>query len=103
MRRHGDLNEQTLSLELALRLSGNTLLLESKQKSTADLANSAAFRDVHPAIIGYLEEFGPLSGIVTPVGEQQISDDDIRSIPVSLLITRPRTLEAPWQLYLGGV
>ena len=103
MRRHRDPTEQALSLELALRLSGQTPLLDSEVKPAPPLADSAAFRDVHPAIIGYLEEFGPVSGIVTPVGEQKVSDEGVRSIPVSLPITHPHTLEEPWQLYLGGV
>ena len=86
-----------------MRLSGNALLLDSKKKSIEPLADSAAFRDVHPAIIGYLEEFGPVSGIVTPIGEQQPSTEDVVSIPVPLAVPPPYTVDEPWQLYLGAI
>jgi hypothetical protein len=65
-RRHREPNEQVLGLELALRLSGDASILGAKKKSATALADSPGFQDAHPAIIGYLEEFGPISGIVTP-------------------------------------
>ena len=85
-------HERALNLELALRLSGDTPVLDSTKKSTISLADSPAFRDVHPVIIGYLEEFGPLSGIVTPArveGEQQEQAED------------NTCAGEPWQTYLG--
>ena len=59
-------NEQAFGLELALRLSGDKPLLDSK-KSSISLADSPSFLEAHSSIVGWLDEFYNPSGFVTPV------------------------------------
>lgn len=95
-RLHSEPNEQALGLELALRLSGDTAVLNSKKKPTMALADTPAFQDAHPAVVSYLEEFGPISGFVTPAGveeERQASGKGTLSVQD----------EEAWQVYLGSV
>lgn len=95
-RPYGESNEQALGLELALRLSGDTPVLNSTKKPTMALADSPAFRNAHPAVVGYLEEFGPVSGFVTPAEVEEERQASGKG-------TLPVQDEEAWQVYLGSM
>ena len=91
-----------------MRLSGDKALIDNTKKPAVALTDSPAFREAHPAIVGFLEEFGQYSEVVSPVlfGARQLESIEE---PHCVLdpYARPRALpsnadEEPWQAYLAS-
>ena len=101
-------SNQALGRELAQRLSGDKALLCNTKRIVVPLAESPAFREVHPAIVKFLEEFGQYSGAVTPVlfeaGQPESIDQPghIRDSSTRLGLLPSYAEEEPWQAYLAS-